>query len=220
MVAKTRSLPKHKLIFASLIPVAAFLLLSFSYLDNPSVTIPANSRNKEINSGVNSLLKIGKINWVNNKIIDADGLNKILGLKTGDEYIKENFEKRVSSDINGISTFYLDKGYVFSKMDISESPVSDGTVDLTITVYEGVQSKIGKISIRGNKLVSTEDILSKISVKPGDLFSKTKIVESIRALSSMDKFDNDKIMPDITPQSKESDGDFAIVDIAFNVTEK
>ena len=220
MVAKTRSLPKHKLIFASLIPVAAFLLLSFSYLDNPSATITANIRNKETNTNINSSLKIGKINWVNNKIIDADGLNKILGLKTGDEYIKENFEKRVSSDMNGISTFYLDKGYVFSKMDISESPVSEGTVDLTITVYEGIQSKIGKVSIRGNKLVLTEDILAKISVKPGDLFSKTKIVESIRALSSMDKFDNEKIMPDITPLSKESDADFAIVDITFNVTEK
>jgi|GEM_PF-847944 len=220
MVAKTRSLPKHKLIFAALIPVAAVLLLSFSYLDNPSATTPANIRNNEINSGVNSSLKIGKINWVNNKMIDAEGLNKILGLKTGDEYIKENFEKRVLSDMDGISTFYLDKGYVFSNMDISEGPVSEGAVDLTITVYEGVQSKIGKVSIRGNKLVSSEDILAKISVKPGDLFSKTKIVESVKALSNMGKFDNDKILPDITPLSKESDADFAIVDIAFNVTEK
>lgn len=220
MVAKTRSLPKHKLIFAALIPVAAFLLLSFSYLDNPSATTPSNIRNNEINSGVTPSLKIGKITWVNNKVINAEGLNKILGLKTGDEYIKENFEKRVSSDMDGISTFYMDKGYVFLNIDISEGPVSEGAIDLTITVSEGVQSKIGKVSIRGNKRVSTEEILAKISVKPGDMFSKTKIVESVKALSSMGKFDNDKILPDITPQSKESDADFAIVDIAFIVTEK
>jgi beta-lactamase regulating signal transducer with metallopeptidase domain len=216
MVSKTRSLPGYRLVFISLIPVATFLLLSFSYLDNTSSTIPTNTQNTEINSSP----KIGKINWVNNTIITTDGLNKILGLNTGDEYIKKNFENRIWSDMDGISTFYLDKGYVFSKMDILENPTNKGTVDLTITIYEGNQSKIGKVSIKGNKKVSSEEILSKISVKPGDLFSKTKIVESIRALSNMGKFDNDKILPSLTPLPKDPNNEFAIVDIAFEVTEK
>lgn len=220
MVSKTRSLPRHKLIFISLIPVAAILLLSFSYLNNPSATAQANIQGQGINSGIYSSLKIGKINWINNTIINTDGLNKILGLKTGDEYIKENFENRIWSDLDGVSTYYLDKGYVFLKMDISENPASEGIVDLTITIYEGVQSKIGKVSIRGNKHVSTEDILAKITVKPGDLFSKTKIVESVRALSIMGKFDNETIKPDLTPLPKDPNSDFAIVDIAFEVTEK
>ena len=220
MVTKKRSLPVHKLIFSSLLPVAAFLLLSFSYLDNPSAITSANSRNKVINPGVNTSLKIGKIIWVNNTVIGADGLNKILGLKTGDEYIKENFEKRISSDMNCVSDFYLNKGYVFLKIDISENKTNEGAVDLTITIYEGIQSKIGKVSIRGNKLVPTEDILAKISVKPGHLFSKTKIVESVRALSSMGKFDNETIKPDLTPIPNDSNSEFAIIDIAFEVTEK
>ena len=216
MVSKMRSLPAYRLVFISLIPVAAFLLLSFSYLDNPSSTAPANTQNTEINSSP----KIGKITWVNNTIINTDGLNKILGLKTGDEYIKKNFENRIRFDMDGIFTFYLDKGYVFSKMDISENPTKEGAVDLTITIYEGGRGKIGKVSVRGNKQVSTDDILSKISVKPGELFNKTKIVESVRALSKMRKFDNEKINPEITPKPDESNNDFAIIDIAFEVTEK
>ncbi len=220
MVSKTRSLPRHKLIFISLIPAVAFLILSFSYIDNPTTTVQANIQNHEINAGNNSSLKIGKINWVNNTIINTDGLNKILGLKTGDEYIKENFENRIWSDMDGIATFYLDKGYVFSKMDILENPTNEGVVDLTITIYEGTPSKIGKVVIRGNKRVSAEDILARISVKPGDLFSKTKIIESVRALSSMGKFDNETIKPDLTPLPTESNSDFAIVDVAFEVTEK
>ena len=216
MVSKKRSLPGYRLVFISLIPVAAILLLSFSYFDNTSAAVPVNTQNTEINSST----KIGKINWVNNTIITTDELNKILGLKTGDDYIKKNFENRIWSDMDGISTFYLDKGYVFSKMDILENQTDKGTVDLTITIYEGNQSKIGKVSINGNKKVSSEEILSKISVKPGDLFSKTKIVESIRALSNMGKFDNEKILPDLTPLPKDPNNDFAIVDIVFKVTEK
>lgn len=220
MVSKTRSLPRLKLIFISLIPVAALLLLSFSYINNSPATAPSNNRNAETQIASISSLTIGKISWVNNKIINADGLNKILGLKTGDKYIKKNFENRIWSDMDGISTFYLDKGYLFSKMDFSENPSSNGIVDLTITIYEGTPSKIGKVSIRGNKLVPTPDILAKISVRHGDLFSKTKIVESVKALGSMGKFDNDKIMPDLTPLPKDPNNDFGVVDIAFVVTEK
>lgn len=220
MVSKTRSLPRHKLVFISLIPVVAFLILSFSYIDNPATPVKANIQNHEIKAGNNSSLKIGKINWVNNKVVTTDELNKILGLKTGDEYIKQNFENRISSDIDGISTFYLDKGYIFLKMDIAESPVNEGVVDLTITIDEGTPGKIGKVTIKGNKRVSTEEILSKISVKTGDLFSKTKIIESVRALSNMGKFDNEAIRPDLTPLPKESNSDFAIIDVAFEVTEK
>lgn len=216
MVSKMRSLPRYRLVFISLIPAAVSLLLSFSYLDNPSVAAPINTQNTEINSSP----KIGKVNWVNNTIINIDGLNNILGLKTGDEFIKKNFENRIWSDMDGVSTYYLDKGYVFSNFEIVEEPTSNGTVDLTITIYEGIQSKIGKVSIKGNKQVSSEDILAKISVKQGDLFSKTKIVESIRALSNMGKFDNETIKPEITPLPKESNSDFAIVDISFEVTEK
>jgi len=219
MVSKTRSLPKHKLIFISLVPVAAFLLLSFSYLNNPSATAQLNIQGQEINSGIVSSLKIGKINWINNTIINTDGLNKILGLKTGDGYSKEHIEKRINSDLDGVLTFYLDKGYVFANMEISENPAGVGIVDLTITIFEGARGKIGKVSIRGNKHVSTEDILAKITVKTGDWFNRTKLWESVRALSMMGKFDNKTIKPDVTPL-RQVYSDYVIVDIAFEVTEK
>jgi beta-lactamase regulating signal transducer with metallopeptidase domain len=219
MVSKTRSLPACKLIFFAVIPVVTLLLLSFSYLnDDAKTTQKINNTGKSIKE--NSPLRIGEIKWINNTIINSDGLNKILGLKTGDEYNKENFEKRVSSDMDGISTHYFDKGYLFLKIDVTEIPTNEGIMNLAITIYEGTPSKIGAVSIRGNQHVSTDEILSKISVKPGDLFSKTKIVESVRALANMGKFDNETITPDLTPLPKNENSDFAIVDVVFIVTEK
>ncbi|MEI6141923.1 MAG: POTRA domain-containing protein [Mariniphaga sp.] len=219
MISKKRSMSAGKLLFLAFIPVTAILLLSFSYLDNSPATIQNDSLNIGINSMINSQLKIGKITWVNNSIISTEGLNKILGLKTGDEYVKKSFEKRIWSDMDGISTYYLDKGYLFSKMDIQENPVNGGTIDLTITIYKGIQGKIGKVSVKGNKNVPTEEILTKITLKHGDLFSKTRIIESVRALSNMGKFDNERIMPNITPKPREAGNDFGIVDIEFKVIE-
>lgn len=219
MITKKRSMSAGKLLFLSFVPVAAILLLSFSYLDYSPATKQNDSQNVGNYANSNAQLKIGKITWVNNTIISSEALNKILGLKTGDEYVKKSFEKRIWSDMDGISTYYLDKGYLFSKMDIQENPVNGGTMDLTITIYEGIQGKIGKVSVKGNKNVSTEEILTKITVKHGDLFSKTRIIESVRALSKMGKFDNERIMPNITPKPREAGNDFGIVDIEFKVIE-
>lgn len=218
MVSKTRSLPRHKLIFISLVPIATFLLLSFSYFDHPVATTKTSIQNKEANSATTSAQKIGSINWVNNTVFTSAELNKILGLKKGDEYTKKSLQKRLD-DENGISTLYIDHGYLFYNIKITETPTSSNAMDLTFTIHEGDRGKIGKVSIIGNRHVPTEEILNKIMVKPGDLFSKTKLIQSVRALSMMGKFDNEKIRPKVTPLLPR-ESEFYIADIAFEVTEK
>jgi len=218
MVSKTRSLPKYKLIFVSLIPVAAFLLLSFSYFDHPVATAKTNNQKQEINSTPTSSHKIGNIIWVNNMAFTSAELTKILGMKKGDEYTKKSLQKRLD-DEDGVSTFYIDHGYLFYNIKITETPTSGNAMDLTFTIHEGDRGKIGKVSIKGNQHVPTEEILNKIIVKPGDLFSKTKIIQSVRALSMMGKFDNERIRPEVTPLPKEPNNVFITVNIAFEVSE-
>jgi len=164
--------------------------------------------------------KIGNITWVNNTIYSSAKLNKVLGMKKGDEYFKEKINSRIWSDLDGVSSLYLDNGYVFSNIKTSEDASNDGTINLTFTIYEGNRGKIGKIDIKGNKNVPTKDILHKIEIKPGDVFSKTKIIESVRAISMMGKFNPEEIKPEITPGSKITNSEFINVDLVFNVTEK
>jgi TonB family protein len=161
--------------------------------------------------------KIGNINWVNNTVYSSAKLNKVLGINTGDKYSKENLATRIQGQVNGI---YLDNGYLFSNIKTSENASNDGTINLTFTIYEGNRGKIGKIDIKGNKNVPTKDILNKIEIKPGDVFSKTKIVQSVRAISMMGKFNPEEIKPEITPGSKIPNSEFINVDLVFNVTEK
>jgi len=219
MVYKSRSLPAHKLFFAILIPVAALLLLSFSYFVNAPTLLSSSLQYNEVHLGDQSITKIGKINWVNNTVLSSAELTRMLGLKKGDEYSKTDFEKRLIAE-NGVSATYLDKGYLFFNIEIAETAVSNNCTDLTLTVNEGVQGKIGNVSIKGNKLVPTQEILNHIMIHSGDFFSKTKIVQSIRALSMMGQFDPETIRPNIIPLPKKADSEFAIVDIEFEVTEK
>jgi beta-lactamase regulating signal transducer with metallopeptidase domain len=220
MVSKTRSLPVYKLSFIAIIPVAALLLLSFSYLDNTNAKFTSKSGKQEISSGLTSSSIIGNINWENNTVFSSAELNKILALKKGDEYVKENIEKRVNQDVDGVTTLYLDKGYLFANIKITEIPVSNGAVDLTFTVFEGARGKIDKIGFKGNQKITYEDLLKKITIKTGDWFSKTKLVQSVRALSMMDKIDPESIKPSVHPGGLKSDSKIVSVDLMFELTEK
>ena len=161
--------------------------------------------------------KIGNINWVNNTIYSSAKLNEVLGMKEGEEYSKEKVKERLLGEV---ASLYLDNGYLFYNAQITEIPKNDGTIDLNFTFYEGNRFKIGLIEIKGNKIVSKKDILDKITIKPGDVFSKTKIIQSVRAVATIDKLDSEKINPDITPIIAKTIFGSNIVNIVFNVTEK
>ena len=116
--------------------------------------------------------------------------------------------------------YYLDKGYLFANVEATETFESNGKVDITFTMFEGDRYKIATISVKGNKNVPTDEILNIFTIKPGDLFSKSKIVESVRALSMSNKFDPEKIKPDIIPEKKSPNSEFGKVNIIFEVVEK
>jgi TonB family protein len=173
--------------------------------------------NKDKSTGSNS--KIGTINWVNNTVFSSAELNRVLRIQKGDLFSRELINRRIWKDMDGVSTLYLDKGYVFSNIETSENLTGDGIVNLTFTVYEGSRGKIGKLDVKGNKNVPTEEILRNILIKPGDLFNKTKIVQSVEAISNMCKFDPEAIKPEVIPNSQNFNGEFGTIDLIFNVKE-
>lgn len=202
MMAKARSANSYKLIFPLIIPLAAFLLLSFSYFDN------------------NDSKKIGNIEWVGNEVYSDKQLNKALGLKKGDDYPEGGFGNYITMERPGIYGLYLDNGYLFFNPMITEEDTNKGDIDITIKIYEGMLTKIGDITIIGNEKVPTEDILKVLKFKKGDLFSRDKIMKSIRAIASMNKFDPEEIIPIPIPNNSKLTDEFAVADIRIEVTEK
>lgn len=215
MITKQRSLPEHKLMFVILIPITVLIMLSFSYINTPNPLTAQIKPNENVNQ---SQLKIGKIIWNGNTVYDIKTLNQAFGLKTGSEYNKSLIEDRLNGTSGAqdcVSGLYQDNGYLTSRITLGERQ-NNKTVDLTITIFEGKQAKFQKIIVKSNGIV-TKDIVKEIGIRPGDLFSKSKILKSIQIIAAMGKYDPDKINP--KPTLHITNDEFDNVDLSYELTE-
>ncbi len=96
----------------------------------------------------------------------------------------------LDTDLLRIEQFYGDNGYMQTrvgrpKIDIRE----DDGIYITIPIFEGPVFTIGAIDVSGDLIEPKEKLLSKITLKPGDVMSKSKIQENIERLRGiyMDK---------------------------------
>ena len=220
MIGRTRSLGRYRLSFLMLLPAATFLLISFSSVENKYTNNPTPSENQTASASSVQQMKVGVITWTNNTLYTDDQLTEKLGITSGDNYSKEHLEQRLYLDIDALSSLYLDKGYLFFMAEYQEDPKDEGVMDLAINIYEGVQSHVRRITIVGNGSVSKDDVMKEILIQEGELFSRSKLIKSVQAISEMDLFDPESILVNPNPIEDEFDGEFGKVDIEFKLTEK
>lgn len=195
------------------LPIAAFLLMSFT-IKQQGIIVPSANQ-----------LRVGTISWTGNTIYTDSQLNDKLGIKQGDAYNADLLNQRLwgldsTHSEDALSSLYLDNGYIFFNIEFIEDPKENGYIDLTFNIFEGVQAYINEITIEGNGLVPERKILKRITIKKGELFSKTKLINSVWAIAKMRQFDPDKIELTPTPVRNPVSGDYTLVDIDFKLTEK
>lgn len=215
MISKQRSLPEQKLLFVILVPLTMLLILSFSYIKNTDSPTSQTTQNENV---IQNQLKIGKILWKGNTVYGIKTLNNAFGLKEGSLYNKKLIEDRLNGSSgaqDAVANLYQDNGYLFSRIIFTEEQNKDD-VDLTISIYEGKQAKFGDIILKVNGIVTNEGV-NDLGIKTGDLFSKAKIIKSIRALAATGKFDPDKINPNLIPHL--TNDEYESVDLVFELTE-
>lgn len=155
------------------------------------------------------------IEWVGNAKYPDAFLNAQLRVKKGDIYDKITLEKRLNTDENSISTLYMDEGHLFFQAIPVEVKIDKDSIDLEIRIHEGKPATINKINIIGNTKTNEHVIRREIWTKPGNLFSKSDIIRTVRELATMGHFDPEKITP--TPQPNQAD---ETVDITYTLEEK
>ncbi len=220
MVTKERSIRLSKLLFILILPVALILLLSFSYINTTDIDKTTMPQISGVATDQNQIQRIGNIKWVNNSAFSSEELSKVLGLNKGDKFSSKEIGPLILARKEVVSDYYLDRGYLFSHIDLFSMMGQDR--DLTFTVFEGQRGKIGtlKIAFKGKKTVTGAEITKLITIYSGDWFSKTKIVESVRNLSMSGKFIPDSIKPSIIPGKINIGENTVNVDLVFNLTEK
>lgn len=214
MISRQRSLPGHKLMFIILVPLTILLMLSFSYIKNPDPLTTQTKQNENVNQ---SQLKIGNIIWKGNTVYDIKTLNHAFSLKTGSVYNKSLIDDRLNGSSgaqNAVSNLYQDNGYLFSRISVEENQNKEA-VDLIITINEGKQFKFNDVIVKIDGIV-TKDPVNEIGIHKGDLFSKAKIIQAIKALAVTGKFDPEKINPKPIPNVTTEE--FDNVDLLFELT--
>ena len=161
--------------------------------------------------------KFADILFVGNKEYTDDELRAVLRIDKGDVYngavLKERVKGDGSPNSEDISTLYQDNGFLFSQVNAIETRVKNDSITVEIRIREDEKARIKKVTVTGNDKTNDHVIFRELRVKPGDLFSRSAIIRSIREIGQLGFFDQN-VSPDVVPnyQNKTADIDFTVVE--------
>ena len=156
------------------------------------------------------------IAWTGNTKYSDETLNSILGVRPGDVYNKELLDKNLNySETNlDISSLYMDDGYLFFRVDPVEVAVENDSIDLELRLTEGKQARISNVTLSGNTKTYDHVVLRELYTRPGQLYSRSDVVRSIRELATLGFFNQEIAPPDVQPNMEDN-----TVDIGYSVEE-
>jgi len=134
--------------------------------------------------------KIETINIVGASAISEKTLLSEIQLSTGgwlswytkdDQYSKQ----KLQADLENIRSYYTNRGYLEFNVDSTQVSLSPdkSKVFVTINITEGAQFNVSSIALSGELLVPEAELRSLIRVQPGEVFSRTRLADSAKAIS-------------------------------------
>src|SRR5262249_17546723 len=127
--------------------------------------------------------KIRRITIIGNHVFDEKILLKQLETKTtgwftfisqADRYSEE----RLELSLERLRNFYLDRGYLRFEVKSSQAQISPDrkSVYITIVISEGLPYTIASYDLQGDLILPREEILRCVTLRPGETFSRKKII--------------------------------------------
>jgi outer membrane protein insertion porin family len=146
------------------------------------------------------------IKWVGNTIYPSEALSAILGIQKGNVYNRELLETNLNYNPNGmdVTSQYMDFGYLFFNADPVEVLVENDSIDLEIRIREGSPARISNVSIKGNTKTNDHVVIRELRTRPGQLFSRSDIIRTVRELANLRYFNPESIVPNPIPNPAES----------------
>jgi outer membrane protein insertion porin family len=157
----------------------------------------------------------GDIDWIGNTKYPSEYLSLVLGIEKGDVFDQKVLDDRLFIDEDAVNGVYLDNGYLFFQLTPVEVSVEDDTIDFEMRIYEGEIATINKVIIKGNTRTSEHVVRRELRTLPGDKFSKSELIRTVRELANLGHFDPEQIEPNPIPN--QADG---TVDIEYKLVER
>lgn len=138
----------------------------------------------KVNEG--EVVKVRGVNIHGNKALPDGKIKKAMKTRewwlfsflTGSGVYKD---EEIRADIERIKELYHNHGYINVEVSEPKVTLSDDKKRLyiDITVSEGEQYKMGRLSIEGNTVFTTEELLKNIKSKTGNVFSRKGLKDDI-----------------------------------------
>ena len=140
--------------------------------------------------------KIVDINIIGATAFSESTLLKEFELTTGgwfswftkdDQYSKQ----KLSGDLEKLKSYYLNRGYLEFNIESTQVSITPDKekIYITVNISEGPVYKITDIKFQGDLKITEAEMRSLLLFKPGETFSRQKIVDSVKQIS--DRLGND-----------------------------
>ncbi|MDR3200974.1 MAG: outer membrane protein assembly factor BamA, partial [Spirochaetales bacterium] len=160
-----------------------------------------------VNEG--DLYQYGGMSFEGNELFTTEQLTELLRVKPEGPI---NLTK-VDQDYQRVADLYYENGYIFNT--INREPVRDSTartISYVVRIVERPRAHIENVIIRGNEKTKGFVLDREITLEPGDVFSKAKIITSLQNLYNLQYFSA------VTPETPQGSAD-GLMDLIINVEE-
>lgn len=124
---------------------------------------------------------------------------------------------KLKEDINKINAFYMNNGFIHSKVGEPEINHDKKWVYIKIFITEGKRYKVGKIAITGDNLsVSRDALLNKLRINKKDYYNRESIIKDIDEITQAANDEGHayaEVAPNIVPDEASQ-----TVDVTFNIS--
>jgi outer membrane protein insertion porin family len=124
-------------------------------------------------------------------------------------------QKKLASDIDRVSAYYYDHGYLNVHVGQPLVTRQGNSLIITIDIEEGPQYTVGAIDVAGNLKVPKQDLLSRITLKPHEVFAGAEMEHDVLTLSQFYS-DRGYAYVNVDPRTN-IDPARRTVDVTFNV---
>ncbi len=138
---------------------------------------------------------VRNVEWEGNTIYSDEVLSSTLGVEPGDAYNSEQIEQNLHGNqaSSDVSSLYMNRGHMLFRVEPEVRVLDGDSLDLYYDLYEGDIFSFGEITIAGNDKTKEHVVRRELYTIPGQTFSRELIQETIRRLSQLKYFNQEKL---------------------------
>lgn len=159
-------------------------------VDVRTSSLPRNRVMVRIDISEGMMAKVKRISIIGNHVFDEKTLIKQMELNTAGlfTFITQSdrySEERLDISLDKLRGYYMDHGYLRFEVKSAQAEVTPDrkAVYVTIVVSEGQPYTVERTEIEGKMVMPRSEIEKRITIKPGETFSRKKIIDSEKAVT-------------------------------------